>query len=52
VAAYFTGVRLGELLAWTWDNLDFAQGFVTLNAEDTGSAYTRAVPIIAGDMRT
>lgn len=52
VVAYFTGVRLGELLAWTWDNVDFAQGFVTLNAEDTKSGYTRAVPIIAGDMRT
>ena len=52
VVAYFTGVRLGELLAWTWDNIDFAQGFVTLNAENTKSGYTRAVPILAGDMRT
>lgn len=52
VVAYFTGVRLGELLAWTWENVDFAQGFVTLNAEDTKGGYTRAVPIIAGDMRT
>lgn len=52
VVAYFTGVRLGELLAWTWHNVDFAQGFVTLDTEDTKSGYTRAVPIITGDMRT
>lgn len=51
VTAYFTGVRLGELLAWTWDNVDFKQGFVTLTAENTKSGYARAVPILAGDMR-
>ena len=32
VTAYFTGVRLGELLAWEWDQVDWKQGFVTLNA--------------------
>jgi len=52
VVAYFTGVRLGELLAWTWDKVDFRQGFVTLSAEETKSGYARAVPIIGGDMRT
>jgi len=51
VTAYVTGVRLGELLAWTWDRVDFAQSFVTLHAEETKSGYSRAVPIVEGDMR-
>ena len=52
VVAYFTGVRLGELLAWTWDKVDFKQSFITLSAAQTKSGYSRAVPIIDGDMRT
>lgn len=51
ISGYFTGVRLGELLAWTWDRVDWKEGFVTLNAEETKSGHTRAVPIIDGDMR-
>lgn len=51
VAAYFTGVRLGELLAWQWEQVDWKQGFITLNAEETKSGYSRAVPILKGDMR-
>jgi integrase len=51
VVAYFTGVRLGELLAWTWDKVDFNEGFITLHAGETKSGYSRAVPIIDGDMR-
>src|ERR1017187_5497653 len=51
VVAYFTGVRLGELLAWTWDNIDFKQSFIALSAAQTKSGYSRAVPIIDGDMR-
>jgi len=51
VTAYVTGVRLGELLAWTWDRVDFSQSFVTLHAEETKSGYSRAVPIVEGDMR-
>jgi len=27
IAAYVTGGRLGELLAWRWDQVDFAPGF-------------------------
>jgi integrase len=51
ITAYFTGVRVGELLAWCWEQVDFEQGFVTLNAEETKSGYARVVPILAGDMR-
>jgi len=50
VTAYFTGVRLGELLAWEWDQVDWKQGFITLNAGETKSGYSRAVPILKGDM--
>lgn len=52
VTSYFTGVRLGELLAWSWDQVDWEQGFITLNADATKSGYSRAIPIIDGDMRT
>jgi integrase len=51
VTAYFTGVRRGELLAWQSEQLDFEQGFVTLNADETKSGHARVVPILAGDMR-
>jgi integrase len=51
VTAYFTGVRLGELLAWSWEQVDFEQGFVTLQADETKSGHARAVPILEGDMR-
>jgi len=52
VTAYFTGVRLGELLAWEWDLVDWKQGFITLNAGETKTGHSRAVPILKGDMRT
>ena len=45
-------MRLGELLVWTWDQVDWEHGFVTLNAEETKAGYCRAIPIIDGDMRT
>jgi integrase len=52
VVAYFTGVRLGELLACTWGKVDFGQRLVTLSAEETKSGCTRVVPIVGGDIRT
>jgi integrase len=51
ITAYFTGVRLGELLAWQWEQVDFEQGFVTLQADETKSGHARVVPILDGDMR-
>jgi integrase len=35
VTAYHTGVRLGELLAWDWDHVDWNQAFITLKASET-----------------
>jgi integrase len=51
VTAYFTGVRLGELLAWEWEQVDFEQGFITLRGEVTKNGHSRAVPILEGDMK-
>ncbi len=51
VTAYHTGVRLGELLAWEWDQVDWEQSFITLKASETKTGYSRAVPILDGDMR-
>lgn len=51
LAGYFTGVRLGELLAIRWDQVDWEQGFVTLSAADTKNGHSRAVQILDGDMR-
>ena len=52
VTDYFTAVRRGELLAIKWGQVDWEQDFITLNAEDTKSGYTRAIPVLDGDMRT
>jgi integrase len=52
VTGYLTGIRVGELLALEWDQIDWEQGFITLRADETKSGYTRAVPIFDGDMRT
>jgi integrase len=52
IVGYFTGVRVGELLPIVWNQVDWEQGFITLNAEDTKNGYSRAIPILDGDMRT
>lgn len=51
VTAYLTGIRLGELLAIKWEQVDWEQEFITLLADETKSGHTRAVPIFDGDMR-
>jgi len=51
VTAYFTGVRLGELLAIRWDQVDWDQGFITLSSADTKTGHSRVVPVLDGDMR-
>ena len=50
VCGYFTGVRVGELLALRWDQVDWEQRFITLNADETKAGFTRAIPILNGDM--
>jgi integrase len=51
VTGYFTGVRIGELLAIRWNQVDWEQGFITLSSADTKTGHSRAVPILDGDMR-
>ena len=50
VCGYFTGVRVGELLALRWDQVDWEQRFITLNADETKAGFTRAIPVLDGDM--
>jgi integrase len=52
VTGYVTSVRLGELLAIEWDQIDWEQGFIALNADETKTGHPRAVPILDGDMHT
>ena len=49
--AYATGVRKGELCAIRWDQVDFAEGFITLEGQATKNGTARALPILKGDMR-
>jgi integrase len=49
--AYATGVRRGELCAIRWDQVDFAEGFITLEGQATKNGAARALPILEGDMR-
>jgi integrase len=51
IAAYSAGVRVGELQAIEWRQVDWDQGFITLDSEHTKNGYARAIPILDGDMR-
>ncbi|HEV2325019.1 MAG TPA: site-specific integrase, partial [Terracidiphilus sp.] len=51
VTGYFTGMRLGELLALRWHQVDWDQGFITLSSGETKTGHSRAVPVLDGDMR-
>jgi integrase len=50
VTGYMTGLRLGEILAIRWEQVDFESGFITLRADETKNGTARAVPILKGDM--
>lgn len=50
VTACWTGVRKGELLSWTWDQIDFERGVIVLQADETKAGHARVVPIVK-DMR-
>jgi integrase len=50
VCDYLTGIRKGELLAITWDQVDFEQEVIYLPADTTKGKEGRNVPIVAGDM--
>src|SRR5882724_4303247 len=49
VTGYETGVRLGELKAIEWPQVDVEAGFISL--EVTKNGEPRLVPILDGDMR-
>jgi integrase len=43
--AYFTGMRLGEILNLVWDRVDLKEGFINLHPEDTKTQEARSVPL-------
>lgn len=47
---YATGIRLGELRAIQWEQVDLTEGFITLATGETKNGDGRVVPILAGDM--
>jgi integrase len=49
VTGYETGVRLGELKAVEWPQVDFETGLISLEATKNGEP--RLVPLLDGDMR-
>jgi integrase len=51
ISAYSAGVRVGELQAIKWRQVDWDQGFITLDSEHTKNGYARAIPILDGDMK-
>ena len=43
--AYFSGMRRGEILGLTWDQVDLREGFIYLKPEDTKTQEGRSVPL-------
>jgi integrase len=50
VTGFVTGMRLGEILAIRWEQVDFDAGFIVLQTGETKNGQGRAVPILEGDM--
>jgi integrase len=48
--AYHTGMRLGEILGLTWDQVDMQEGFIKLAPEDCKTNEGRLVPLAAALM--
>jgi integrase len=45
LAAYYTGMRQGEILSLTWDRVDMEKCFIRLDAEDTKDREARQIPV-------
>lgn len=43
--AYHLGMRLGEILNLTWEQVDLQRGFITLSERDTKNGESRLVPL-------
>ena len=43
--AYFTAMRKGEILGLRWQQVDFQNGIITLEAEDTKTSEKREIPM-------
>lgn len=50
ITAYITGIRKGELLITTWQQVDFESRLITLEHGETKNKEARSVPITNGDM--
>jgi integrase len=46
LAAYYTGMRRGEILGLRWGRVDFKAGFIRLRAEDTKTNDGRIIPMM------
>lgn len=43
--AFITGMRKGEIFGLTWEKVDFQNGIITLEAEDTKTQEKREIPM-------
>ncbi len=43
--AYYTGMRKGEIFGLTWERVDFQNGIIILEAEDTKTQEKREIPL-------
>jgi len=43
--AYYTGMRKGEIFGLTWERVDFHNGVIILEAEDTKTQEKREIPL-------